>query len=213
MTTDQNVTFDDVLTFLLEEDVTPSHENLLQWIQRYPQFSDDLTNYFAEWAVQAETGDEEIVQSRSERFVNIGVSHALNLLHARKANAVPSARAQARTLAQFSRAVGLTFASLAAKVRLDEEIVTKLDLCRIPVASIPTVLATMLSELLKVGVEEVWRALSLPPRATSPRALQKSRGPAQVRTESFKDAITASAMPPEQKEEWLRSIEKGTGPP
>ncbi|OCJ08641.1 hypothetical protein A6U86_27390 [Rhizobium sp. AC27/96] len=213
MTTNQNVTFDDVLTFLLEEEVTPTHANLMHWIARYPSFANELTDYFAEWAVQSEMGDAETEQSRVERFANIGVSRALNLLHARQVKSASMTVKQPRTLAQLSGAVNMTFAALADVVGIDEEIITKLDLCRIPAKEIPRNLAESLAHFLNATIHEIWTSLSFAPRPTSARALQKSRKPAVIKTETFKEAIEASSMSPAQKDAWLRSINQGTGPP
>ena len=212
MTIDQNVTFDDVLTILLEEEVTPTHANLMIWIARYPSFADELTDYFAESAVQSEI-DVEIEQFRAERFTNIGVSRALNLLHARQAKVASSTVKQPKTLAQLSRAVNMTFAALAEKVGVDEEIITKLDLCRIPSKEIPRRLVESLAQFLNATIDEIWNSLSFAPRPTSAGALQKSRKPAVIKTETFAEAIEASSMPPAQKDAWLRSINQGTGPP
>lgn len=213
MTTDQNVTFEDVLTFLLEEEVTPIHANLMIWIARYPSFADELTDYFAEWAVQSEMDGVETEQFRSEHFANIGVSRALNVLHARQIKVASSTVQQPRTLAQLSRAVNMTFAALAEKVGVDEEIITKLDLCRIPAKEIPRRLVDSLAQFLSATIDEIWNSLSFAPRPTSARALQKSRKPAVIKTETFEEAIEASSMPRAQKDAWLRSINQGTGPP
>lgn len=216
MTTDPNLTFDDVVISLLEENVAPTHEHLVHWIRRYPQFSEELADYFAEWAVQEElAGEEEVVEARSERFTNVGVSHALNLLHARKPKAalVRAPETKAMTLAQLCKGAGLSLASLAQRVRLDEETVMKLDLCRIVLGGIPRHLAEFLATTLGVSTAEIWHVLSAPPRATSKGALQKSTRRAQIKTESFEDAIRSSSLPLEVKNEWLRSIEEGTGPP
>lgn len=215
MMTDPTMTFDDIVTFLLEEKVTPTHQQLVQWIDRYPQFADELSDYFAEWAVREEMCDDEVVESRSERFANIGVSHALNLLHARKPKAVlvPAAEGKTTTLAQLCKGAGLSLASLADRVRLDEEILMKLDLSRIVVGSIPRRVVSMLATTLGTSAAEIWHILAASPRPTSKGALQKSQRRAQVKTESFEDAIRSSSLPLELRNEWLRSIDEGTGPP
>ncbi|MBX5133309.1 hypothetical protein HJB80_11660 [Rhizobium lentis] len=210
------MTFDDIVTFLLEEKVTPTHQQLVQWIDRYPQFAEELSDYFAEWAVREEMGDDdEVAEPRSERFANIGVSHALNLLHVRKPKAalVHAAESKATTLAQLCKGAGLSLTSLADRVRLDEEILMKLDLSRIVAGSIPRRVANMLAMTLGASTAEIWHILSASPRPTSKGALQKSRQRAQVRTESFEDAIRSSSLPSELRNEWLRSIDEGTGPP
>nr|WP_314092330.1 hypothetical protein [uncultured Shinella sp.] len=215
MTTDPNLTFDDVVLFLLEENVAPTHEHLVHWIRRYPQFSEELADYFAEWAVQEELAGEEVVEARLERFTNAGVSHALNLLHARKQKAalLRAPETKAMTLAQLCKGAGLSLASLAQRVRLDEETVMKLDLCRIVLGGIPRRLAELLATTLVVPTAEIWHVLSASPRATSKGALQKSKRRAHIKTESFEDAIRSSSLPLEVKNEWLRLIDEGTGPP
>lgn len=212
MTSHINLTFDDVLTSLLEEAVTPTHAELLVWTRRYPQFAEELAHYFAEWSVEIELADEDVARSREEHFENVGVSHALNLLHARRAG-TSSVQKPASTIAILCRAAGLTFALLAEKAGLDEELVMKLDRGRIAVSGIPRRLATTLATLLEVRIEDIWRALSLPPRATSRGALQKSRGPAQILTETFEQAINASTLPSDKRAAWLLSVHEGTGPP
>lgn len=215
MKSDTNLTFDDVVTFLLEEDVTSTHDNLVVWTQRYPQFADELADYFAEWAVQEEADDDGISDARSEHFTNVGVSHALNLLHTRKQE-VPLVRApetKAMSLAQLCKRAGRTLASLGQHVRLDEETVMKLDLCRIVLDTIPRVLIDRVATALGTLPSEIWSVLSAPPRATSKGALQKSRHRPQIKTESFEEAIRSSTLPPEQKAEWLRSLDEGVGPP
>lgn len=213
MITDPNLTFDDIVIFLLEENVVPTHEHLVQWIRRYPQFSEELADYFAEWAVQEEMGDDDVAESRSERFTNVGVSHALNILHARKAKVTPAPETKAMTLAQLCKAAGLSFASLGQRIGLDEELVMKLELCRIVLSGIPRRLVRRLAETLGVSIAEIWHVLSAPPRVTSKGGLQKSRHRAQIKTESFEDAIRASSLSLETRNEWLRSIDEGTGPP
>jgi hypothetical protein len=79
--TNSNVLWEDVLDALMLEEPKPSYEALLRWTQRYPQYREALTEFFAVWgvqAVQAELPDEDVAIDE-ERLVEKGVSHALEI--------------------------------------------------------------------------------------------------------------------------------------
>jgi hypothetical protein len=46
----QQPAFDEVLTALRREESEPTYRALFEWQQKYPQFRDDLEDYFANWA-------------------------------------------------------------------------------------------------------------------------------------------------------------------
>lgn len=51
---------DDVLFDLLIEEPRPSHEALVRWIERYPEFERDLIDFFVAWSLsEAMTGTPE----------------------------------------------------------------------------------------------------------------------------------------------------------
>lgn len=51
---------DDVLFDLLIEEPRPSHEALVRWIARYPEFERDLIDFFVAWSLsEAMTGTPE----------------------------------------------------------------------------------------------------------------------------------------------------------
>src|ERR1043165_5003452 len=127
----EDVLFEDVLDALMTEEPEPSYEALVLWSARYPQFRVELTPFFAQWSHQAERDDEADVDE--ERLGNLGVSHALNLLHRRQevASKTESPKTIPRLL-KFARDRGISGDSLGCAVRLDLQLVRKLDLRRIP---------------------------------------------------------------------------------
>lgn len=72
---------EDVLDALMLEEPDPSYNALLRWSERYPEHRSALTSFFATWATQAELPQEPV--GDEERLANLGVSHALDILHRR----------------------------------------------------------------------------------------------------------------------------------
>src|SRR5258706_8966392 len=145
MTVSEKITFDDVLEAMLNEEVAPTHEALLEWTVRFPAFANDLSKYFAVWAVQSEEGDSFEIPA-FEHFANRGVSQALNLLHAQKA--ANSALGVVR-LSAMAKKRGLSDSDLATRVGVDEAIIMKLDRGRIaPASGIPRLLIQRLAEAM-----------------------------------------------------------------
>jgi DNA-binding MarR family transcriptional regulator len=87
--TNSKMLLEDVLDAIMFEETTPSHEALLRWITRYPQYRDELADFFATWGVQAVmTGEPEIDENE---IVNAAVRHALEIArHQGKVAGVPS---------------------------------------------------------------------------------------------------------------------------
>lgn len=78
--TNSNVLFEDVLDALMLEEPSPSYEALVRWTERYPQYREALTEFFATWSIQAVRAElPEEVEIDEERIVEKGVSHALEI--------------------------------------------------------------------------------------------------------------------------------------
>jgi len=77
----QNLSFDDVLDDLMLEEETPSHEALVRWQKRYPQYRKQLADYFAAWAIQeAYAAGQQRTHIDEEKLVQRGVDHAMETL-------------------------------------------------------------------------------------------------------------------------------------
>ena len=72
----QQVDFDYILDSLMLEESEPSYGALTRWIEQYPQYKEELSEYFAQWAIQSERLDETEIDN--ERLSNLAVSHALD---------------------------------------------------------------------------------------------------------------------------------------
>jgi hypothetical protein len=198
----EDVLFEDVLDALMTEEPEPSYEALVRWSARYPQFRVELTAFFAEWSDQAERDDEADVDE--ERLGNLGVSHALNLLHRRQevARKTESAKTIPRLL-KFALDRGISGDALARAVRLDLQLVRKLDLRRIP--DVPRLCIEALATELSSQAEQIRKMIIGVPLLSASVQHKSKRKPVRA-TESFADAIRASSLSDEDKEYWLRAV-------
>jgi hypothetical protein len=77
---DSYMSLDDVLDAWMLEDPQPSYAALVKWCKRYPQYRDELTEYFSTWSRQrllAHLPDPVLVDQ--EKLVARTVEYALKL--------------------------------------------------------------------------------------------------------------------------------------
>lgn len=206
-----DLTFDDILAIMTEEgEIVPNHEVLMVWVARYPDFANELADYFATLAFQLEeTSDAPVLDA--DLFASLAVSEAMNLLHAR--DSAQEAEKAVR-LSKLVERAGLKEEDVADRVGISFDIFLKLDRCRIePIAGIPRLLVEDLASTIKASIREIWGALSLPRLASSRSGLLKSHKRAQVLTETWEEAVQSSSLPEHKKVRWLRATTGGTGPP
>jgi DNA-binding MarR family transcriptional regulator len=77
----EKLSFEDILDQLMLEEPRPTHEALVRWSERYPEYRDALAQYFATWAIQgtrAEVPEQTVIEE--ERIAQKGVAHAMEIL-------------------------------------------------------------------------------------------------------------------------------------
>jgi hypothetical protein len=198
----EDVLFEDVIDALMTEEPEPRYEALVAWSERYPQFREELMAFFAEWSDQAAASGE--VDVDEERLGNLGVSHALNLLHQR-AKAVKASQAPKTTprLLKFASERGISGEALACAVRLDLQLVRKLDLRRIP--DVPRLCIEALATKLSSQAEQVVQMIIGMPLLSLSVQHKSKRKPVPA-TETFAEAIRRSSLSNEDKEYWLQVV-------
>jgi PadR family transcriptional regulator, regulatory protein PadR len=100
----EKITFEDVLDELMLEEPKPHYEALVRWQNRYPQYRDQLADFFATWGVQeflAEAGVPE-PDIDEEKLVKKGVDYAMEILR-RQGRIIP--RTEVVTLQPFDQLV------------------------------------------------------------------------------------------------------------
>jgi hypothetical protein len=197
---------DDVLDSLMVEESKPSYTVLTRWIAKYPQFSKELADFFAVWAMQAERSDE--VEIDSERLSNLAVSHAMELLHRRATEQKSAAKSGSARLFTAIATVGKTLQSAAAELELDSELLKKLDLRRL--TDLPSRLCEAASEQLSMSAE-AFRSMVVGQPVINASAHHKAKGKLSLTTETFAHAVEHSSLSDDKKAYWASIIaaEKG----
>jgi hypothetical protein len=199
--------FEEVIDSLMIEESKPDHAALTRWIELYPQFARELTEFFAEWAMQAERSDE--VDVDTERLSNIAVSHAMELLHRRGTSKGSTAKINAVRLLNAIAAMGKTATSVASALELDSELLKKLDLRRL--TEVPKRLCEAASEHLSMSAEAIRNMVAGGPPIVNATAHHKAKGRLSLTTETFAHAIEHSSLPDDKKAYWATIIEAEMG--
>src|SRR6201982_69468 len=77
----EKLSFEDVLDELMLEEETPGYEALVRWQERYPQYRQELADFFATWGIQegyAQLPDRTDIDE--EKLVKRGVDYAMEIL-------------------------------------------------------------------------------------------------------------------------------------
>lgn len=196
------IQLDEVLDAVMCEEKEPAYGALQRWAERYPEFSDDLADFFAAWAVQIQEGDTgDINDIDEEGLANRLVSHALGTIHAKRAaaSAVHASDSEQVRLLAYANSLGLSAPVLAARTRLDEDLLAKLDLRRL--TDVPELCLALLYAALGSVKGSVRLMLTGPPLLPLGASYKAKRRPTPV-TEDFLTAVARSMLSDESKAFW-----------
>jgi hypothetical protein len=199
-------TADDVILDLIVEGVEPTHANLAAAIAEYPQFREELEEFFTTLAVQTALAVQpEAAGATVEHFANIGVSRVLeHNFQMRQAFALQSA-AQSKRLSRLIQERGRDPDEVAVKVGLDPNLLRKLDRRRFR-GDVPREAYDRISLEAQIPPAYVIASATGPPISSSPGNFRKAKGPIQVGTETFEEAIRGSTLSDDLKAFWLGLI-------
>lgn len=203
----QPVDFEEVVDSLMIEESQPDHAALMRWMKLYPQFAQELTEFFAEWAIQAERSHE--VDVDMERLSNIAVSHAMEILHRRGTAQRSAAKTRAARLLKAIADVGKTAQGVASTLGLDPALLKKLDLRRL--TEVPDRLCEAMGEHLSVSAEAIRSIVTGGSPLVNTAARHKAKGKLSLTTETFAHAIEQSSLPDDKKAYWATIIEVEKG--
>ena len=94
--TEQSPTFSEILTVLRTEESEPTYRALARWQEKYPQFQDELEDYFANWAnvifEKQNLTDRDVEVTPNQRWLaDFGVAYAEQIMRRQQAG-VPDDR-------------------------------------------------------------------------------------------------------------------------
>lgn len=174
------------------------------YLQRYPEYASELLEfavYFHTIGFDAEASE---VSPASE--LSPAAQRAMQIIQSRSAPATATPTAQSiEGLVKQGTKAGYSARKLAGAVGLTTEVLGKLEARVIAVATIPPTLVARLASTLQVMPEAVAAYLG----ATSPGqagAFYYADQPPAQQQESFLDAVHASTLSPELKQEWTTIV-------
>ena len=192
---------DEVLFAFHQECERPSAEQIVAWVNRFPQFADDIRAHAAvawDWATQTVDSEVEVDESMAAR----AYSEALNIIYAAE-NSTESAQTvtQSRTFQQMQAAVGKETYQLAREMDVGRGVLADLFNGWM-LRPIRKRLIDGLVSLLGITITEFNIALDYALR--SPRlGHAKANQIPVVAARPCDDIIRESNMSPERKGYWL----------
>lgn len=188
-----------ILVAIRKQEDRPSHAALVRWLKRYPEHRDALEDFFVTWATEPEIPERAEIDE--ERLANRLVSYALGLVHTRReaaAVAIPE-KQKASRLMEAAKQRRITARELAACMRLDVDIIAKLDQRR--VRNIPQLALFWLKTALGSADNPFGQMVTGPPIMSVGVRHRAERRP-EPRTEDFVDAVRNSSLSEEDKAFW-----------
>ena len=199
-------TLDDVLSTFVEENDRPTAGNVQEWVNRYPQFREDLVEFAACWAEQLVLPPAEEIGAEAEKvLVDRAMSHVLNVAYSRDVETQEQAASDGpvRSLMQDAQRAGLKPMQLARVCGLDLGVLSKLNSRQIQPWTIPAELIRILAEHLHKTTAMLQTYFAGPPLAAAGKAFLSWSKPTSTGQQSFTDAVRASSLSDEEKTRWL----------
>ncbi|MFO0796108.1 MAG: hypothetical protein U0804_01460 [Gemmataceae bacterium] len=209
MRPDEPTPLEEVLHEIETEERDLNHAALVRWVEKYPEYRNELTDFFATRATRGATPamTEEEQASAGRRMV----SKALNLLHKQRAAAAAGVQAEPTgtplRLCDAVKESGLTEEEFQTRSGLDDLLVSKLDRRLIRYLSIPLLCFERIAEVLARRLEDICMMLSGNP-ILLPRHKAKKRPEETV--QDFADAVRLSNLSDPEKAVWLAAVDQNT---
>jgi hypothetical protein len=192
---------DEVLFAFHQECERPSAEQIVAWVNRFPQFAEDIRAHAAvawDWATQKAEREVEVDEILSSR----AYSQALNIIYNAETSSVPANNpTPCRTFQQMQEAVGKETYQLARELDVGRSILADLfnGWMRPPIRKR---LVDGLLSLLRISSEEFDSALECALRQPRLGHAKADQTPV-VDQRSCDEIIRSSNMPHERKRYWL----------
>jgi len=192
---------DEVLFAFHQECARPSAEQIVAWVNRFPQFAEDIRAHAAvawDWATQAAEREVEVDEILSSR----AYSQALNIIYSAETSSAPGENSTpCRTFQQMQEAVGKETYQLARELDVGRSVLADLfnGWMRPPIRKR---LVDGLLSLLHTSSEEFSFALEYALRRPRLGHAKADQTPL-VTQRSCDEIIHDSNMPYERKRYWL----------
>ena len=195
---------EDVLDAYVASDDGPA-ASLDDWIRRYPQYEQELTEFAISWSMMESLPSEPDTEEVSvDTLVLRGMSVVQNLLHGQSLETTSVSVPPFESLLSEGRVQGLEPRQFAQASRLGVSLLRKLDRRLIRYASIPRDAIRGLAEAMRSDEASVSAYLQQDPVLALATEHRSERAPVVGDRENFFDAVrTDSTISPEDAARWL----------
>jgi hypothetical protein len=200
----QKVERDEVLYAFHQSCTSPTVEDIIEWVNKYPQFADDIRTHAAitrDWLAREETSNEEVDQVTLDR----AFSRALNIAYEAGQRSSTSNDSTAQSFQQLMAACNKDIPAIASEIGVTH------GMKRSILADL--VNGRMRPPIGKRFTAAVMKALSIPIEAFDSAVQMAINAPRighakavaiqEVKLLSYEEIIKNSALAPEQKDYWL----------
>lgn len=201
----RRVTLEDVLNDYVASSPEPSYGALEDWVRRYPQYEQELTEFTISWGLMewlSPSSDTEEVDD--ETLVLHGMSIVQNLLHQKRQKGSSDDAVPITSLLEEGSKLGLSIENLADLSNLSILIIKMLDRCLIRYKSIPGKAIQYIAQTIQRSpsvIELYLQSEPKPMRAVYYRANQR---PVLGEQQDFFEVVqTDSTMSEERRRYWL----------
>ena len=206
MKTRTQPTLDDALNTFVQQNDRPTAENVQEWVNRYPQFRQDLVEFAAVWAEQLVLPPAEEIGAEAEKLlVDRAMSHVLNVAYSRDVQTRDEAASDdpVDSLTQDAQRAGFSPLQLGKACGLDIGLLSKLNNRQILPATIPAKLIRLLADHLHKTIAAIKAYFAKPPVAATGKAFLARGKPTYTGQQRFADAVRLSSLSDEEKTRWL----------
>ena len=199
--TNRNDERDEVLFALHRECSNPTAQQIIQWVEKYPQFADDIRDHAAilkDWAAR----EALPVLEPNAAMLSRSQSRAMDALHkAQMAPVAEPAGGVTRTFEQIMASCGTDVPQLSRQLNIGRGILSALVSGRM-LAPVGDRLVTVFMSCLSI-TRDVFNVALQSALATPRLGHAKAEGTPSVIPRSYEDLVRASSMPDDRKHFWL----------
>jgi hypothetical protein len=208
----EHPTLEDVLDAFVASGADPYGGSLAGWIQRYPEYTDELTEFAANWSlVNTLPASPDSAEVAEGTLVLRGMSILQNLLYRQDQTSNATTAAPLTSIVAEGKAHGMTVRQLARAVGLSDVILGKFDRRLIRFASIPREAVEAVAAAIQSDTERVVRYLQQGP-TFAPATQHRSEHAPTLKEEDFSTAVRNDpTMTTEQRAHWLARAPRDQG--
>lgn len=193
---------EDVLDAYLEASSNPDYATLMAWIEQYPEYAEELTEFTIARNMMNALPEPEVSEQEEAELIAYGKSVIQSIFgtgQSKQEIVIPN------SLLEAGKAIGLKPAEIAKQGRLSTALVRQLDRRLIAFASIPSGVIEQVAEVLKLQVEAIKAYLQQGPVLAEGVSYRADQAPQLAELEDFFVALEDDlSISPEDREHWLQ---------